>query len=409
MNVSRIGILVMIVLWSTLSTLQMRRYYRDRAIAGGKKLSPAVQNCTGETWCMFIQTRFYGRHSEHHRSQTLNWFEDVTLESVHRALQIRKHHDCIDVKVYYLLRNTDAYAGYDFPKVWKEKSKDLIKTATFNQSSLREMSLFKRKVLEDNNCSITSSIRIDGDDMFDNFFSDLLRGYLKFMKKKAAKEEDRRVEKLNAGLNLSLNQSELGAKVAFDDVLVQGSRATRNVFWSDSGCQYHYTGHPYVMSQGLSITAPASGYLRAGWLEQFNNYPHDKLERDLKRKVEFLKEKRKKRKRQKMKELEALTGRALPASSVTLTGQEWIPNVVRFVPLGKRATVYVLTSLSSHWNLKRGKKCTFLLDKNILSPGVFKILSNARSLNVTEKDQLENSFFKQFNKQKYRMLKKQQN
>jgi hypothetical protein len=357
---------------------------------------------------MFIQTRFYGSHSKHHRSQTLNWFEDVTLESVHRALQIREHHDCIDVKVYYLLRNTGAYAGYDFPKIWKEKSKDLIKTATFNQSSLHEMSLFKRKVLEDNNCSITSSIRIDGDDMFDNFFSELLRGYLKFMKKKAAKEEDRRVEKLNAGLNQSLNQSELGARVAFNDVLIQGSRATRNVIWSDSGCQYHYKWHPYVMSQGLSITAPASGYLRAGWLERFNICAHDKLEWDLKRKVEFLKAKRKKRKREKIKEVEELTGRALPVSSISLTGQEWIPNVVRFVPLGKRATVYVLTSLSSHWNYKRGKKCTFLLDKNILSPGVFKILSNARSLNVTESDQLENSFFKQFNKKKYRMLKKQQ-
>jgi hypothetical protein len=163
------------------------------------------------------------------------------------------------------------------------------------------------------------------------------------------------------------------------------------------------------MSQGLSITAPASGYLRAGWLERFNICAHDKLEWDLKRKVEFLKAKRKKRKREKIKEVEELTGRALPVSSISLTGQEWIPNVVRFVPLGKRATVYVLTSLSSHWNHKRGKKCTFLLDKNILSPGVFKILSNARSLNVTESDQLENSFFKQFNKKKYRMLKKQQN
>ena len=75
-----------------------RKWERQRE---GRKLG-----CSRETWCMFIKTKLYGNHSTTRRSQTLNWFEDVNLESTLRAVQIWVNQDekakhCIDVKVYY--------------------------------------------------------------------------------------------------------------------------------------------------------------------------------------------------------------------------------------------------------------------------------------------------------------------
>jgi hypothetical protein len=63
---------------------------------------------------MFIKTKLYGNHNKNCRSQTLNWFEDVTLESVLHDVKIWVNKDekgkhCIDVKVYYLLENLGVW------------------------------------------------------------------------------------------------------------------------------------------------------------------------------------------------------------------------------------------------------------------------------------------------------------
>ena len=341
-----------------------RKWERQR---DGRKL-----DCPRETWCMFIKTKLYGNHSKNRRSQTLNWFEDVTLESALRAVQIwvntnEKEKHCIDVKVYYLLENLDAYAGYDFPKNWTNKSKDLITTATFNESSIdpfsRREERYRREQLQANNCSITSSIRIDADDMLDNFISDLVRGYLSFMKK----------------------QSKHQSSKSFNDIIVHGIKSPRVVYWSDSGCGYRQPTHKGIMSQGQSVTCPVSGYLQSVFLYRFNPHFHNhkRLFKNL------------------MEHVKNLTNQDRHGLKIR-TQNDWIPGGVYFVSLRKQSVVYLVTPLSSHWNRRPAplKRCMFLLKTKKISRGVFKILKNARSPHLSALDQRQNAFFHEFNKGK---------
>jgi hypothetical protein len=321
---------------------------------------------------MFIKTKLYGNHSKNRRSQTLNWFEDVTLESVSRAVKIwvnkdEKEKHCIDVKVYYLLENLDTYAGYDFPKNWTNKNKDLITTATFNESSINPFSRreerYRREQLQANNCSITSSIRIDADDMLDNFISDLVRGYLSFMKKQSKRQSSK----------------------SFNDIIVHGIKSPRVVYWSDSGCGYRKPTHKGIMSQGQSVTCPVSGYLQSGFLYRFNPHFHNH-----KRLFNNL-----------MKHVKNQTNQDRHGLNIR-TQNDWIPGGVYFVSLRKQSVVYLVTPLSAHWNRRPAPlmRCKFLLKTKKISRGVFKILSNARSPHVSALDQRQNAFFNQFNKGK---------
>ena len=329
-------------------------------------------HCSRETWCMFIKTKLYGNHSKTHRSQTLNWFEDVNLESTLRAVQIwvnqdEKEKHCIDVKVYYLLENLDAYAGYDFPKNWTKKSKALITTATFNENSQKPSSRkeerYRREQLQANNCSITSSIRIDADDMFDNFISDLVRGYLSFMKRQAKRQSSK----------------------AFNDIIVHGIKSPRMVYWSDSGCEYRQPTRGFISSLGQSVTCPVSGYLQSGFLYRFNPHFHNHvlLFNNLQKHVKNLMNQD--RRRLKIR-----------------TQNDWIPGGVHFVSLGTQSVVYLLTPLSSHWNHRPAplQRCKFLLTTKKISGGVFKILENARSPHLSILDQRQNAFFNEVNGRK---------
>jgi hypothetical protein len=298
------------------------------------------------------------------RSQTLNWFEDVTLQSVLGAVQIwvnkdEKEKNCIDVKVYHILENLHAYASYDFPKNWTKKSKDLITTATFNNASREER--YRREQLQANNCSITSSIRIDADDMLDNFISDLVLGYLSFMNKTAKRQSSK----------------------SFNDILVHGTKSARVVYWSDSGCEYRKPTQNHIMSQGQSVTGPVSGYLQSGFLYRFHPHFHDhrRLFKNLEKYVKKLKD-------------QARRGLKIRNKN------DWVPGDVYFVPLGKQSVVYLVTQLSSHWSHRPSplKRCKFLLETKKISRGVFEILENARSPHVSVLDQRQNVFFKKFNK-----------
>ena len=58
---------------------------------------------------MFIKKKLCGNHNKNRRSQTLNWFEDVTHDVKIWVNKDEKGKHCIDVKVYYLLQNLGVW------------------------------------------------------------------------------------------------------------------------------------------------------------------------------------------------------------------------------------------------------------------------------------------------------------
>ena len=289
----------------------------------------------------------------------LNWFEDVTLPSIIESYSRWQSSSLratsgISLSVHFMLSVRDSYHNYSFPKHFAHKEHGVkFLVLPFVQESPQSSFLtsFMMGAVRISDCSVVSAGRIDGDDMLDSYFLEI-------------------VGRLLANYNTNNHH------IALDTAVLHGTKQTRKVYWSNFGCQYVQYESSYAMSLGMTITLPRDGFLGSKIDQIVYQTSHVHVMNTIKKEV-----------------------KALQTSNTTNMGAErWIPSSEPlFLPMLLNTSVYVVTVLSSHWKdyKKAGplKDCAFLRN-DILSKGMFDILNSSMIPNLTESDISENHFIK---------------
>ena len=174
------------------------------------------------TWCIFVGTRFFGNHSSSRRTAALNWFGDVTLPSIIESYSRWQSSSLrvtsgISLSVHFMLSVKDSYHDYSFPKRFAHMEHgvkfSVLPFVQESPQSLRFTSFMMGAVRSSRDCSVVSAVRIDGDDMLDSYFVEIVGGLL---------------------ANYNTNNH----RIALDTAVLHGTKQTRKVYWSNFGCQY---------------------------------------------------------------------------------------------------------------------------------------------------------------------------
>jgi hypothetical protein len=203
-------------------------------------------------------------------------------------------------------------------------------------------------------CSLVSAGRIDGDDILDLYFDEIVRGLLAF----------------------TYNRPE-----TLDTAVLHGTKQTRKVYWSNFGCQYTQYNTTYALSLGMTITLPRKGFFGSNIARIVYETSHTHVMKTIKEKVKLLK-----------------------TSEVPRGGDWWVPSMEpHFLPMPLNTSVFSITILSSHWDdhkrIGRLKECSFLLEGNknssggILRKEIFDVLNGAKAPTLTYSEMRENVFF----------------
>ncbi len=135
------------------------------------------------TWCIFVGTRFFGNHSSSRRTAALNWFEDATLPSIIESYSRWQSSSLratsgIALSVHFMLSVKDSYHDYSFPKRFSHMEHGVkFSVLPFVQElpqSLRFTSFMMGAVRSSRDCSVVSAVCIDGDDMLDSYFVEIV-------------------------------------------------------------------------------------------------------------------------------------------------------------------------------------------------------------------------------------------
>ena len=211
-----------------------------------ESVSNSSSGSSSPTWCIFIGTRLFGNHSSSCRTAALNWFEDVTLPSIIESYSCWQSSSLratsgIALSVHFMLSGIDSYHDYSFSKRFAhmEHSVKFLVLPFVQESpqSLSFTSFMMAAVRSSRVCSVVSAGRIDGDDMLDSYFIEIVGGLL---------------------ANYNTNNHRI---LALDTAVLHGTKQTRKVYWSNFGCQYVQYNTSYAMSQGMTVTLPRDGFL----------------------------------------------------------------------------------------------------------------------------------------------------
>ncbi len=132
-------------------------------------------------WCIFVGTRFFGNHSSSRRTATLNWFEDVTLPSIIESYSrwqsslLRATSD-VSLSVHFMLSISDSYDDYSFPKHFAHKEHGIKFSVLHRSQQSLIFKSFMMGAVRNSDCSVVSAGRLDGDDMLDSYFLEIIRG-----------------------------------------------------------------------------------------------------------------------------------------------------------------------------------------------------------------------------------------
>ena len=358
-NVFKCIMVAAALMWFSFICVSFKHLLRLMPVHENEIVSNSSSDSSSPNWCIFVGTRFYGNHSSSRRTATLNWFEDVTLPSIVESYSRWQSSSLratsgVSLSVHFMLSISDSYHDYSFPKHFAHK-KHGVKLSVLPHVKQSSQSLiftsFMLGAVRNSDCSVVSFGRIDGDDMLDSYFLEIIGELL---------------AKYNANNH----------HIALDTAVMHGTKKTRKVFWSNFGCQYVQYKTPYAMSQGLTITLPRDGFVGSKIAQILFQTSHTRVMDTIKKEVN-----------------------ALQRSNETSRGDEWwIPSSEPlFLPMPLDTSVFAITVLSSHWEdyKKAGplKDCAFLRN-DILSKEMFDILNSSRIPNLTESDISENHFIK---------------
>ncbi len=256
--------------------------------------------------------------------------------------------------MHFMLSISDSYHDYSFPKHFAHKEHDMkfsMLPYVEQKSQPLIFTSFMLGAVRNSDCSVVSAGRIDGDDMLDSYFMEIIGGLL-------------------AEYNANNHH------IALDTAVMHGTKETRKVFWSNFGCQYVQYKTPHAMSQGQTITLPRDGFVGSKIAQILFQTSHTRVMDTIKKEVN-----------------------ALQRSNKTSRGDErWIPSSEPlFLPMPLDTSVYVVTVLSSHWEdyKKAGPlKDRAFLRNHTLSKEMFDIRNSSRIPNLTESDISENHFIR---------------
>jgi hypothetical protein len=117
-----------------------------------------------------------------------------------------------------MLSVKDSYHDYSFPKRFAHMEHGVkflvLPFVQESPQSLRFTSFMMGAVRSSRDCSVVSAVRIDGDDMLDSYFVEIVGGLL---------------------ANYNTNNHRI---LALDTAVLHGTKQTRKVYWSNFGCQY---------------------------------------------------------------------------------------------------------------------------------------------------------------------------
>ena len=204
-----------------------------------ESVSNSSSGSSSPTWCIFVGTRLFGNHSSSCRTAALNWFEDVTLPSIIESYSCWQSSSLratsgIALSVHFMLSGIDSYHDYHMEHSVKFSVLPFVQESP---QSLSFTSFMMAAVRSSRVCSVVSAGRIDGDDMLDSYFIEIVGGLL---------------------ANYNTNNHRI---LALDTAVLHGTKQTRKVYWSNFGCQYVQYNTSYAMSQGMTVTLPRDGFL----------------------------------------------------------------------------------------------------------------------------------------------------